>query len=171
MQVGPWLARIGLMRPMRAAIGAGDLPEAHARPAIRLSGATKFWNALAAQNGGMAATSAEVLAAPLQLGEKPLYILSANQSAGRERETWTSLNAALTSGSSNSTHRVVAGATHGGLTMVRAEAQATIDAIQKVLQSARSGQPLAGHEQAAYYDCRRAWIAPRVASHILSQKL
>jgi pimeloyl-ACP methyl ester carboxylesterase len=142
MQAGPWLARIGLTRPMRAAIGAGDLPEGYAAPATRLSGATKFWDTLAAQNDAMAATSAEVLAAPLHLGAKPLYILSAGQPAGHERDAWTRMNASLTTASSNSVHRVVVSATHAGLTMVRAEAQATIDAIGQVLESARSGQPL-----------------------------
>jgi pimeloyl-ACP methyl ester carboxylesterase len=146
MRAGPYLSRLGIFR-LSAALGAvpghGDLPEASSAAFDAMNLTTKFWDTLSAQNTAMPATSGEVLRASQNLGALPLIVLSASQPDDESRQVWTQLNSALAARSSNGIHRVVDGATHMSLALNRAQAQATIDAIRQVVQSARTGQPLA----------------------------
>lgn len=84
------------------------------------------------------------------LGDRPLVVLSADTAwfspgapADDARQTLNELHAELAGLSTNSSHRIVAGATHASLVHDQKDAQATILAIADVLRSAQTGLPLA----------------------------
>jgi hypothetical protein len=145
MRLGPILSRLGVIRLAAMAglvPGHGDLPApvGAAYDAVNLR--TTFWDTLGAQNQAMPVTSAEVLGAGHAYGALPLIVLSVDQPADRSRQVWTQVNAQLATYSTIGIHRVVAGADHMALALDHDHAQATIDAIFQVVQSARTGQPL-----------------------------
>jgi pimeloyl-ACP methyl ester carboxylesterase len=145
MHAAPVLARLGVMRLMAllgAIPGHGDLPAPFGPAFDALNLTTKFWDTLAAQNEAMPATSAEVLGIPPNLGALPLIVLSAEQSADRSRQVWTSLNTELAAHSTNGVHRMVAGSDHMSLALKQEHAQVTVDAILQVIEAVRTGHPL-----------------------------
>jgi hypothetical protein len=73
------------------------------------------------------------------LGDKPLAVVS----AGTQEPEWLELQDDLATLSSNSTHRVVKGATHTSVLDDRSDAQATSEAIVEVVEAVRNDQPLA----------------------------
>jgi pimeloyl-ACP methyl ester carboxylesterase len=73
------------------------------------------------------------------LGDKPLAVVS----AGTQEPEWLELQDDLATLSSNSTHRVVKGATHTSALDDRSDAQATSEAIVEVVEAVRNDQPLA----------------------------
>jgi hypothetical protein len=145
MRLAPFLSRLGIIR-LAALLGAvpghGDLPEPAAAAYDALNLTTKFWDALAAQNVGMAATSRAVLDASQDLGALPLTVLSATLPDDEGRREWTKVNATLATRSSRGVHRVVDGATHMSLALEHRDVQATIAAILEVVEAARLGTPL-----------------------------
>jgi len=74
------------------------------------------------------------------LGVRPLIVLTAEQ----EGSYWFERQRQLAALSTNSIHRIVAGADHASLAWGRKDAQVTSAAILQVVQAVRSGQPLAG---------------------------
>jgi pimeloyl-ACP methyl ester carboxylesterase len=72
------------------------------------------------------------------LGDKPLAVVS----AGTQEPGWLELQDDLATHSSNSTHRVVKGATHTSVLDDRSNAQATSEAIVKAVEAVRNDQPL-----------------------------
>jgi hypothetical protein len=64
-------------------------------------------------------------------------------SAGTEPPSWLKLQDDLATLSSDSTHRVVEGATHTSLLYERRDAQATSAAIVEVVAAVRNDRPLA----------------------------
>ena len=72
------------------------------------------------------------------LGDKPLAVVS----AGEQPPAWLELQDELAALSSNSTHRVVAGATHTSLVDDRSDARATSAAILEVVEAVRDDRPL-----------------------------
>ena len=74
------------------------------------------------------------------LGNKPLAVVSAPKQA---EPGWLKLQDDLATLSSNSTHRVVEGATHTSLLYERSDAQATSAAIVEVVAAVRNDRPLA----------------------------
>jgi len=145
MRLAPLLSRVGVLR-LAAAAGAmpghGHLPEPAGAAYDRLRLTTRSWDALAAQNRPMPATSTEVLGASRPLGRLPLMVLSASQPDGESRRVWTGVNASIAMGSSNSVHLVVDGATHMAFALDRSHAQATVDAISRVTDAAGTGRSL-----------------------------
>ena len=145
MRAGPWLSRLGLMR-LAAALGGvpdhGDLPVRQGAAFDALNLTTKFWDTLAAQNAAMPATSAQVLHAPHDYGALPLVVLSATEPDDKSRRVWSKVNAEVATFSSNSSYRVVVGATHMGLAYAREQAQPAIAAISQVVEAARTQRPL-----------------------------
>ncbi len=83
------------------------------------------------------------------LGDRPLVVLSANTAwfspnapPDDARRILNELHAELAGLSTNSSHRIVEGATHASLVHSQKDAQATILAIEDVLRSAQTGLPL-----------------------------
>jgi pimeloyl-ACP methyl ester carboxylesterase len=84
------------------------------------------------------------------LGNKPLVVISANTAwftngapADDVRRALNALQSELAGLSTNSSHRIVEGATHASLVHNHKDAQAVITAIEAVLASLQTGQPLA----------------------------
>ena len=84
------------------------------------------------------------------LGDKPLVVISANTAwftpgapADDTRRALNDLQSELAGLSTNSSHRIVDGATHASLLHDQDDAQAVINAIEAVLASLQTGQPLA----------------------------
>ncbi|MCE7988404.1 MAG: alpha/beta hydrolase [Caldilinea sp. CFX5] len=146
MRQSRWLARVGLWRlagVLGFLPGHGDLPPAQAQPFDALQMPITFHDTLAAQGAGMAATSAEVLAAEKMLGNVPLLVLSAAEPANDQaRQVWNGVNATIAERVPNGVHRIIAGADHMSLVLKREHAQITAAAILEVVHAVRTGQPL-----------------------------
>ena len=76
------------------------------------------------------------------LGSLPLIVVSSTTPDDAIRRVWTGINGELAALSTNSSHRVIDGATHMGLLYKREHAQATIDAIREVVEAVQGRQPL-----------------------------
>jgi hypothetical protein len=77
-----------------------------------------------------------------RLGDLPLAVLSVTEQPVFS-ELLTSLQNELVNLSSNSVHITVSGATHEGLVAEQEHARVVATTIRQVLESARTGQPLA----------------------------
>lgn len=73
------------------------------------------------------------------LGEVPLIVVTAARDA---QEGWLPLQDEMAALSSNSTHHVLANATHSSIIEEEHDAQTSSQAIRQVVESARSGRPL-----------------------------
>jgi pimeloyl-ACP methyl ester carboxylesterase len=109
---------------------------------------TRYWDSMAAQGAAIAATDAETHSAG-SLGRLPLAVISADTAwwtpgapADATRQVDTQLNREQAGLSSNSIHRVVAGASHTSLVNNHDHAQTTIAIIRQVVEAARTGRPL-----------------------------
>jgi pimeloyl-ACP methyl ester carboxylesterase len=136
--VAPWLARIGVVRLFGLSPAPPELPERQ-RDQI---------DALAPSTRHVAATAEEFRATPEStdqarglegLGGKPLAVVS----AGTQPPAWLGLQENLTALSSDSTHRVVDGATHVSVLYDREDAQKTSEAVVEVVEAARDDRPQA----------------------------
>jgi hypothetical protein len=87
-----------------------------------------------------AGTSAGQAAALKDFGDKPLVVLTAGSGSDADKMAAHDDMAAL---STNSAHRVVDGATHGGLLLDGSAAAAVTGAISDVVSSIRDNKPLA----------------------------
>ncbi len=83
------------------------------------------------------------------LGNIPLVVISANTAwftkgapADDARKILNDLQSEIAELSTNSSHRIIDGATHGSLVHNQNDAQAVISAIEDVLTSLQTGQPL-----------------------------
>lgn len=83
------------------------------------------------------------------LGNMPLVVISANTAwltkgapADDARKILNDLHSEIAGLSTNSSHRIIEGATHGSLVHNQQDAQAVISAIESVLTSLQTGQPL-----------------------------
>ncbi len=74
-------------------------------------------------------------------GDKPLVVLTALDH-GSESQQWRALQAELVPLSSNSTQRLVAGATHASILVNQDDSQTTVAAILDVVTAVRTGRPL-----------------------------
>lgn len=136
------LSRVGLMR---LAFGSQDLglpPEQNAAVIANLSSA-QYWDTQRADTASIEQSLAQGQAAG-DLGNLPLEVLaSIDYPGGEHRDIEIALQQELAALSSNSHFQVVDGARH--ITLVTGEAYAPFanDAILRVLEAARSGEPLA----------------------------
>ena len=75
----------------------------------------------------------------------PLYIITAtdHDTSPEQEQLWQAWQRQLTSLSTNSMHRIVAGANHASLLAHQPDAHVSAAAILKVVEAARTGQPLA----------------------------
>jgi pimeloyl-ACP methyl ester carboxylesterase len=141
--VVPRLARLGVSLPARLGVvrllseldpASPELPPQQRAQIDALTPSTRQWT-----------TSALEFLAPTQtlrlgsLGNKPLAVVT----AGASEPGWLEQQDDLATLSSDSTHRVVKGATHASLLYERSDAQATGAAIDEVVTAARNDRPLA----------------------------
>ena len=115
----------------------GELPP-DSRAEIRTSNAQAGWLSSTIDEYLRAGASAQEAASLHNLGDKPLYVVT----AGRHPDSWMTQQSKLLALSTNSLQYVVAGAAHIDLLIDQKAAAATSRAILAVVASARTGQPL-----------------------------
>jgi pimeloyl-ACP methyl ester carboxylesterase len=140
--VARWLAPFGVVRLFPPQLDYYDLPAQHAAASESFGVTTKFFQSLIDEFRAHPQTLGQEREVT-SLGSIPLIVLSATAPNDQTRRVWTEINGELAELSTNGVHRVVPGATHEGLVWKMDDAQVTIDSIRRVLDSARTGQPLA----------------------------
>jgi hypothetical protein len=126
-------ARLGLGR-LYGQFAVGDLPP-RSRDEVRASIATAGNLRSTIDEYVQASSSVRQAAALDDFGDKPLLVLTAG--SGHDA-AWTAAQNHLATLSTNSAHRVIAGATHEGLVAEKRYAAATTQAILDVVSSVRS---------------------------------
>jgi pimeloyl-ACP methyl ester carboxylesterase len=146
------LAWLGLLRlfdlsaPTSAGLPERQAAELRARSAVPRTAATEADQIAAWRTSSRAQVNSAGDLSPL-----PLFVLGVSEQP-RGAETLTTLQTELPGLSTNSAFRVVQGATHESLIARREHARAVVDAVLDVLESARTGQPLANPATAAAPD-------------------
>jgi pimeloyl-ACP methyl ester carboxylesterase len=136
--LGALAARIGVVRVI-GSFSYGDLPP-QARDEVRAKTATADYASGWIDEFVQANASGAEAAMLTDFDDKPLVVLT----AGAETDaTHDAAQNKLTTLSTNSSHRVIEGASHPGLIFDRRYAQATTQAILDVVSSVRDNQPLA----------------------------
>ena len=135
-----------LLLPRALARDLAQVP-APAREAIGARNAVPGqWQAMEAEVAALPASMAEVAqgAHAGGLGTRPLVVLSSTAGARSAAEAATKLamDAEMAALSADGQHVVVEGATHLGLALEPEHARATSAAIRRVVEAARTGQPL-----------------------------
>jgi pimeloyl-ACP methyl ester carboxylesterase len=132
-------ARLGLGR-LYARSAWGSLPP-RSRDEVRASDATASTLRSTIDEYVQAAASSEQAAALRDFGDKPLIVLTAG--SGHDA-AWSAAQNGMATLSTNSVHRVIAGATHEDLIANQEDAAATTQAILEVVSSVRSQRRMAG---------------------------
>lgn len=127
---------------------AAGLPSEQAAEVNAFVSTPQHWATILALIDATPATYDEVRVTE-SLESRPLVVISANTAwldrgapADDARRLLNELHAELAGLSTNSSHRIVEGATHGSLVHNQDDAQATIAAIEAVLTAIQTGQPL-----------------------------
>ncbi len=136
--LGAAAARLGLVR-LLASAGYGDLPP-QARDEVRAKTATADYAAGWIDEFVQANASGAEAAMLTDFGDKPLVVLTAGAETDPTHDAAQNKLATL---STDSSHRVVKGASHPGLITDEHYAKATTQAILDVVSSVRNHQPLA----------------------------
>ncbi len=146
-RIGPWLARIGLVRLSNYFPLDQDLPlQAAAAFKVWLD-TTRFMTANAAEFQAQLRSAAQAQAAG-PLGALPLFVLTATdhgyppQSAVAMEAQWQTMQNELAALSTNSVHQIVDGATHGSLQAKQGDAEVSSAAIARLVDAIRRGAPL-----------------------------
>jgi pimeloyl-ACP methyl ester carboxylesterase len=137
-----WLAPFGAVRLLLPQGDYDDLPPQEGAAMDTFGVTTKYFRAILDQYRAMPQTYQQERAVS-SLGSIPLIVVSATTPDDETRRVWTEINGELAKLSANSVHRVMQGATHSGLLWKSEHAVKTTDAIQQVIEAARTGQPLA----------------------------
>jgi pimeloyl-ACP methyl ester carboxylesterase len=132
-------ARLGLVR-LYAQSDFGSLPP-RSRDEVRASAATASTLGSTIDEYVQASASTEQAAALRDFADKPLIVLTAG--SGHDA-AWSAAQNRMATLSTNSAHRIVAGATHEDLIVNEEDAAATTQAILDVVSSVRSPSRLAG---------------------------
>jgi pimeloyl-ACP methyl ester carboxylesterase len=140
--VARWLAPFGVVRLFPPQLEYYDLPAQHAAASEAFGVTTKFFQTLIDEFRAHPQTLAQERGVT-SLGSIPLIVVSATAPDDQTRQVWTEINGELAELSTNGVHRIVSGATLESLVWEIDDAQVTIDSIRHVLDSARTGQPLA----------------------------
>jgi pimeloyl-ACP methyl ester carboxylesterase len=142
----PRLVRLGVSLPARLGVvrllskldpASPDLPPQQRAQIDALTPSTRQWTTSALEF--LAPTQTLRTGSPGSLGNKPLAVVT----AGASEPSWLKLQDELATLSSNSSHRVVKGATHTSLMYERSDSQATSAAIDEVVAAVRNDRPLA----------------------------
>ena len=133
------LARIGAVRLLYELYPAPpDLPQRQRAQIDALSPSTRQVSTTALELRATPQTATQTRSLRGQ-GDKPLAVIS----AGTQESEWLDLQDDLATLSSNSTHRVVEGATHTSVLDDRSDAQATSTAVFEVVSAVRNDRSLA----------------------------
>ena len=135
--LGSAAARIGLVRLIGSA-GYGELPP-QARDEVRAKTSTADYAGGWIDEFVQANASGAEAAMLTDFGDKPLVVLTAGAETDATHDAAQNKLAAL---STDSSHRVVQGASHAGLITEEQYAKATTLAILDVVSSIRNNQPL-----------------------------
>ena len=133
----PWLARLGIIRLTNFYPAHPDLPPQQRAQIEAFNSSTRQVATTAEEFRATPETTAQVRSAG-SLGETPLAVIS----AGEQSPSWLEMQEELAALSSDSSHRVVEGATHVSLLYERRDAQVTSAAILEVVEAVRNDQPL-----------------------------
>ena len=136
--LGAAAARLGLVR-LLGSFGYGDLP-AQSRDEVRAKTATAEYAAGWIDEFVQANASGAEAAMLTDFGDKPLVVLTAGAESDPTHDAAQTKLAAL---STNSSHRVVDGASHAGLIFDEQYAKVTTRAVLDVVASVRNAAPLA----------------------------
>jgi pimeloyl-ACP methyl ester carboxylesterase len=135
--LGALAARVGLVR-LIGSFSYGDLPP-QARDEVRAKTATADYASSWIDEFVQANASGAEAAMLTDRGNKPLVVLTAGAETDATHDAAQTKLAAL---STNSSHRVVEGASHPGLIYDQRYAKATTEGILDVVSSVRNNQPL-----------------------------
>ena len=135
------LSRFGLMR-LAFAGEHFDLPEPDGSVLKAYTASTRYWDMQRADMAAASATIDEGRAAG-DLGDLPLAVLAAvDYPEGKGRDTELALQMELAALSSDSIYQVVDGARHITLLTDEQYSQQVSDAVIRVVEAARTGEPL-----------------------------
>ena len=144
--VVPRLVRLGVSLPARLGVvrllseldpASPDLPQQQREQMDALTPSTRQWSTSALEF--FAPTQTLRLGSPGSLGNKPLAVVT----AGESEPGWLKRQDELATLSSNSTHRVVKGASHASLLYERSDSQATSAAVDELVAAVRNDRQLA----------------------------
>jgi hypothetical protein len=136
------LARVGLMRLFFAGQNF-DLPEPNNAALKADIASAQYWDTQRADAAAIEAITAQGRAAG-ELGDLPLAVVAAGEyPEGPGRDIKFSLQRELATLSSNSSYEEVSGANHISLVTNEQYAALVSQAIKRVIEGARTGQPLA----------------------------
>jgi hypothetical protein len=136
------LARVGLMRLFFGGQNF-DLPDTDNAALKADIASAQYWDTQRADAAAMEATTAQGRAAG-ELGDLPLAVVAAGEyPEGPGRDIKFSLQRELATLSSNSSYEEVSGANHISLVTNEQYAALVSQAIKRVVEAARTGQPLA----------------------------
>lgn len=146
-RIGPWLARIGLVRLSNYFPLDQDLPPLAAAAFKAWLDTTRFMMVNAAEFQAQLGSATQAQAAG-PLGALPLFVLTATDHGYPPQSTvvmeaqWQTMQNELAALSTNSVHRIVDGATHGSLQAKQKDAQISSAAIVQLVDVIRRGVPL-----------------------------
>ena len=138
------LVRLGIVRLLNLNSSLYDgLPDRQAGEMKAILNLQKSWATSGDVLALWAAKSRPEINQARSLGDMPLMVLSVTDQPAAVAEVLTSLQNELPGLSSNSLHLTVEGATHEGLIAKHEYAMLVASAIQKVIEAAETGKPLA----------------------------
>jgi hypothetical protein len=140
IQMGPWVARLGLLRLMRLFQVTGDLPEQQQAEINAYYLSNKYYETMKRQFDIFPTLLAQVRQAG-NLGSKPLEVVLGSKGDGG-REVLRPLFEQQQALSINSTMRMVEGAEHINLVYRKEYAAQVSEAILDVVQAVKNGEPL-----------------------------
>lgn len=134
-----WLAPFGVIRLTRPLMGLQtyDLPEDARIASASFAVLPGYFQSLIAQGESMPTVLREEHGVT-SLGNIPLMILVATEPDNAIRKVWNQANIEMTGLSTNSSYRIVKGATHMSLVYRQEDAQISTEAILLVLDAARA---------------------------------
>ena len=135
--VVPLFTRLGVIRLTNFFPAHPDLPQQQRAQVEAFNSSTQHLVTTTAEFRATPETAAQVRGTQ-SLGDKPLAIIS----AGEQPPGWLEMQEELAALSSDSTHRIVEGATHESLLYERRDARVSSAAIVQVVEAVRTDRPL-----------------------------
>ena len=133
----PLFTRLGVIRLTNFFPAHPDLPQQQRAQVEAFNSSTQHLVTTTAEFSATPETAAQVRGTQ-SLGDKPLAVIS----AGEQPPGWLEMQAELAALSSDSTHRIVDGASHESLLYERRDARVSSAAIVQVVEAARTDRPL-----------------------------
>ena len=134
----PWLTRLGVTRLTNFYPAHPDLPSQQRAQIEAFNSSTQQWVTTVDEFSATPETSAQVRSMG-SLVDTPLAVITAGDNQAPD---WLEMQDELAALSSNSTHRVVEGATHESLLYDKGDSQVTSATIKEVVEAVRTDRPL-----------------------------